>query len=59
MLQWKRNPYYQYFCGIANYCSQLPFDATELVKFRKRIGQEGLDVIFSASVALHGESAEM
>lgn len=58
VLQWKRNPYYQYFCGMNDYCSSLPCDATELVKFRKRIGQEGIDVIFSASVALHPESCE-
>jgi len=58
VLQWKRNPYYQYFCGMNDYCSLLPCDSTELVKFRNRIGQEGIDVIFGASVALHSEAAE-
>lgn len=58
VLQWKRNPYYQYFSGMNDYCSQLPCDPTELVKFRKRIGQEGIDVIFNASVALHPETRE-
>jgi IS5 family transposase len=58
VLQWKRNPYYQYFCGMNDYCSLLPCDSTELVKFRNRIGQEGIDVIFGASVALHPEAAE-
>ena len=58
VLQWKRNPYYQYFCGMNDYCSQLPCDPTELVKFRKRIGQEGIDIIFGASVALHPEACE-
>ncbi|MBD3794261.1 MAG: transposase, partial [Campylobacterales bacterium] len=58
VLQWKRNPYYQYFCGMNDYCSSLPCDPTELVKFRKRIGQKGFDVIFGASVSLHSEAAE-
>ncbi|MGZ5209245.1 MAG: IS5 family transposase, partial [Sulfuricurvum sp.] len=58
VLQWKRNPYYQYFCGMNDYCSSLPCDPTELVKFRNRIGQEGIDVIFGASVALHPEVCE-
>jgi len=58
VLQWKRNPYYQYFCGMNDYCSSLPCDPTELVKFRNRIGKEGTDVIFGASVALHPEAAE-
>jgi IS5 family transposase len=58
VLQWKRNPYYQYFCGMNDYYSSLPCDSTELVKFRQRITQKGFDSIFSASVALHPEAAE-
>jgi len=58
VLQWKRNPYYQYFCGMNDYQAAFPCDSTELVKFRNRIGQAGVDVIFSASVALHCKDAE-
>lgn len=58
VLQWKRNPYYQYFCGMHDYQAALPCDSTELVKFRNRIGAAGVDVIFSASVALHPEACE-
>ncbi len=58
VLQWKRNPYYQYFCGLSDYQCALPCDATELVKFRHRIGQKGVDVIFGASVALHPEASQ-
>ena len=58
VLQWKRNPYYQYFCGMNDYCSSLPCDSTELVKFRQRITQKGVDIIFGASVSLHSEAAE-
>jgi len=58
VLQWKRNPYYQYFCGMTEYVPALPCDATELVKFRKRIGKEGVEAIFAMSVNLHGKAAE-
>ncbi len=58
VLQWKRNPYYQYFCGMTEYQPALPCDPTDLVYFRKRIGSEGVEEIFSMSVALHGKDAE-
>ena len=57
VLQWKRNPYYQVFCGMTEYQGKLPCDSTDLPKFRKRIGKEGVDLIFQMSVALHGKAA--
>ena len=57
-LQWKRNPYYQYFCGAKSFQNAAPCHATELVKFRQRIGAEGVESIFKCSVLLHGEAAE-
>jgi IS5 family transposase len=32
VLQFKRNPYYQYFCGYPNYIPDIPCNATELVQ---------------------------
>ena len=58
VLQWKRNPYYQYFCGMMEYQPALPCDASDLVYFRKRIGKEGVEKIFAMSVGLHGTAAE-
>ena len=58
VLQWKRNPYYQYFCGMTEYQPALPCDPTDLVYFRKRIGTEGVNQIFSMSVSLHSKEAE-
>jgi len=58
VLQWKRNPYYQYFCGMNEYTPGLPCDSTELVKFRQRIGTEGVEEIFAMSVSLHGKASE-
>ena len=58
VLQWKRNPYYQFFCGAPSYQSAPPCHATELVKFRQRIGKEGVNVIFKCSALLHENLAE-
>lgn len=58
VVQWKRNPYYQAFCGMQEFCRQLPCHSTELVHFRKRIGVEGVDRIFRMSVNLHGAAAQ-
>jgi len=57
VLQWKRNPYYQAFCGMKEFQQKLLCHSTELVHFRKRIGTEGIERIFRMSVGLHGESA--
>jgi len=58
VLQFKRNPYYQYFCGYDEYQPALPCHPTELVKFRNRIGKEGFEYIFKMSVEMHGDAAE-
>ena len=55
---WKQNPYFQYFCGLNEYQASVPCHPTELVKFRNRIGKEGMEFIFKMSVELHGEAAE-
>ncbi len=57
VVQWKRNPYYQFFCGMTAFQRELPCHSTELVHFRKRIGKDGFEKIFQMSVSLHGESA--
>ncbi len=58
VLQFKRNPYYQYFCGYPKYESCCPCDASELVHFRNRIGKAGIELIFKETVRLHGKEAE-
>ena len=57
VVQWKRNPYYQAFCGMREYQRELPCDSTELVYFRKRIGKAGFEQIFQMSISLHGDQA--
>lgn len=55
---WKQNPYFQYFCGLNDYQASIPCHPTELVKFRNRIGKEGMKFIFKMSVELHADAAE-
>jgi len=56
--QWQMNPYYQVFCGEISFQTKVPCHSTELVKFRQRIGEQGVKKIFAMSVALHGKAAE-
>ena len=58
VIQWKRNPYYQYFCGYNEIQVCEPCHSTQLVKFRQRIGKKGMELIFKVSVQLHGSCAE-
>lgn len=50
--RWKENPYWQYFCGEVHFQHEPPFDPTELIKFRKRIGEEGAERILATSINL-------
>jgi IS5 family transposase len=58
VLQWKRNPYYQYFCGYNEFQIIEPCHPTDLTYFRNRIGVEGMKIIFGMSVGLHGKASE-
>lgn len=50
---WVQNPYYQYFCGESEFQWDFPCDPSDLVHFRKRIGAEGMEQIFTQSVKIH------
>ena len=54
---WVQNPYFQAFCGMDYFQWHPPCHPTELVHFRRRIGEAGVEKIFQASVILHGEAA--
>lgn len=47
----------QYFCGEAHFQHIFPFDPSDFVSFRKRIGLEGVEKIFKHTIILHGEKA--
>jgi len=46
------NPYWQYFCGEVYFQYRLPFDPSDFVHFRHRIGREGMELIFKQSIDL-------
>ena len=54
---WVQNPYFQAFCGMEHFQWKFPCSPTDLVHFRKRIGEAGVEKIFQASVSLHGKAA--
>lgn len=51
---WQRDPYMQYFCGERYFQWKLPCEPSELVHFRKRIGEGGVEKILRMTVQLHG-----
>lgn len=55
--QWSENNYYQYVCGEEYYSNQQPCVATELVEFRKRIGEEGFALILRESIRINGKDS--
>lgn len=52
---WVRDVYFQYFCGCEFFEHEFPFDPSDFVHFRNRVGEEGIGKIFAYSVGLHGK----
>ena len=55
--QWSENAYYQYLSGQESFVATMPCDASELVHFRKRIGEHGVELIFKESIRINGKDA--
>ena len=49
---WSENPYWQHFSGMAYFEPRLPCDATTLVKFRRLLGEEGVEELLAQTVNL-------
>lgn len=49
------NPYWQHLCGEIYFQYAYPFDPSDFVHFRKRIGEDGMKNIFKQSIDLFGE----
>lgn len=56
--RWIENPYWQYFTGEVNFQTNKPFDPSEFVHFRKRIGEKGAERLLKLSVDLFGKEAK-
>jgi len=55
VMHWSENLYYQYFSGCMAFTPDVPCSSTELVEFRKRIGIEGMELIFKESIRVNNE----
>lgn len=53
--QWFENIYYQYFSGEKTYACGVPCEASDLVHFRNRIGEQGIELIFKESIRVNGK----
>jgi IS5 family transposase len=51
--QFAENIYYQYFCGMEAFTTEKPCVPTELVEFRKRIGESGIELILQESIRVN------
>jgi IS5 family transposase len=47
---WRENPYWQFFCGYDYLQWHFPIDPSSLTHWRKRLGETGLNRIFSSTV---------
>ena len=56
--RWIENPYWQYFSGEKVFQTQKPFDPTDFIHFRKRIGEEGAEELLKISILLFGKEAQ-
>ena len=56
--RWIENPYWQYFTGEEYFQKDQPFDPSEFVHFRKRLGEAGLEMVLSYTVKLHAQTVK-
>jgi IS5 family transposase len=47
---WIENPYWQYCCGDAYLQAEAPIDPSSLTRWRKRIGEEGVETLLMATI---------
>jgi IS5 family transposase len=56
--QWSENSYYQYLSGEKVFACGAPCEASELVHFRHRIGEKGIELILQESIRINGKDGE-
>ena len=49
--RWVENPYWQYFCGFDYLQLALPIDPSSLVRWRRRVGQDGIELLLQETIA--------
>ena len=48
---WLENPYWQFFCGETYLQIEVPMDPSSLTRWRKRIGEEGVETLLMVTIA--------
>ena len=48
--RWSENVLWQFFSGMAYYEHRLPCDATQIGRFRRDLGEEGLEQLLKATI---------
>lgn len=54
--RWVENPYYQHFTGEVFFQHKLPIDPSSLTRWRKRIGEEGVEWLLTQTIVAGGKS---
>jgi len=49
--RWVENPYWQYFCGYEHMQHEFPIHPTSMVKWRKRVGSERMEVLIKETLS--------
>ena len=48
--RWVENPYWQYFCGEIYFQHQAPLNPSSLTRWRQRLGEQGIELLLSATI---------
>jgi IS5 family transposase len=48
--RWAENPYWQYFCGEIYFQHELPLNPSSLTRWRQRLGDQGMELLLSATI---------
>ena len=56
--QWSKDVYYQYFYGFQEFVSSSPCSSSELVHFRKHIGESDMELILKESIRINEEDSD-
>jgi IS5 family transposase len=56
--QWAENVYYQYFSGEQIFACKIPCEPSDLVHFRNRIGDQGIELILKESIRINGKDGQ-
>jgi IS5 family transposase len=57
--RWIENPYFQYLCGEAFFCHELPFDRSSMTRWRQRMGEERIAALLQESLAVAVKTGAM